>query len=141
MKVVGKKDLAHGKNITTMFMIYILILLVVVAFMLSYKQHILFWSTILALSVLSLERLVAIVRFKMLPNDLIVMHRECIEIKQHKSSTKIKYVDIKDIEVSSKSNKCYIVTTFTDKIFVKYLDNPLAVKKEILDYRDKYYNK
>ena len=139
MKTVGKKDIAHGKNIMTMFMVYLVILLVVIVFLIAYKANWIFYSSVVALSILTLERLIALIKFKMLPNDLIVMHRDSIEIKENKSHKIIKYKDIEDIEVSSRSNKFYVVTNFTSKIFVKFIDNPLAVKKEILDYRDKYY--
>ena len=127
MKTVGKKDITHGKNIMTMFMVYLVILLVVVVFLIAYKANWLFYSTVIALSMLCLERLIALIKFKRLPTDLVVMHRDSIEIKDNKVHKIIKYKDIVDIEVSSRTNKFYISTTFTPKIFVRYVDNPLAV--------------
>ena len=138
MKVVGKKDFEFGSRMAKMAGIYFFVLaLVLVVFINNYNQM-LFICLCISLGMLIIERVVALLRFRRLPVDLITMHRNYIEVKSNYKPRAIKYKYIREINVDNKRNKMTFIMSGNEKVVVKYCQDMGVVRREILDYKEKY---
>ena len=139
MKILGKKDLNKGKEITKMAWLYGFCLFVCVFLAILLRIPYIFILFTVAIIALIIERIVALINFRHLPEDLIIMHRDCVEVKTTHAPRLIKYDNISDVIINKNRSKVFINLVQGGKVYVKFLQPVGSIDKEILNYKEKYF--
>lgn len=139
MKIIGQKNELLSSLFTRMIGVYLLITAIILLVFLNNYGNMLFICLMISMAILIFERVFRWINFKRLPNDLITMHRDHITIKSNYKPRDIDYKYIKDIIQNEKKNTLTFIMSGNDKVVVKYCFDIGVVRKEILDYKNKYY--
>ena len=140
MKVIGKKDESLGSQFSKMIGVYLLVTALILLLFMNNYNNMIFICLCISMAILVFERVFRWIGFKKLPKDLVTMHRDHFTVNNGYKPRDINYKYLREIQLNDKKGKITFIMSGNDKVEVKYCKDIGYVRKELMDYKKKYYN-